>query len=221
MRSELKSKIKVLLVDDHPFVLEGIKSCLEKQKRLKIVGEATSGREAIQKTKQLKPDVVVMDVSMPMMDGLEATLRLRQANPETKVLILTMHDDRDILGQIVHSGARGYVRKNAPPAELTRAIETLHRGEVYFTADAAQTLIADYAQNRRRSIDGRSPSISDRERQVLSLIVEGLSNKEIAARLHISIRTAQKHRENIMEKVGVHKATELVKVAITRRLVNY
>jgi len=221
MRSELKSKIKVLLVDDHPFVLEGVKSCLKDQKRIAIVGEATSGREAIQKTKQLKPDVVVMDVSMPVMDGLEATARLRQANPNVRVLILTMHDDRDILGQIVHSGARGYVRKNAAPTELIHAIETLHRGEVFFTADAAQALIADYAQNRNRSLDGRSQTISDRERQVLSLIVEGLSNKEIAARLHISIWTAQKQRENIMDKVGFYKATELVKVAITRRLVNY
>ncbi len=219
MKSDVK--IKVLLVDDHPFVLEGVKACLRKHDRFDVVGEAGSGKEAIQRTQELMPDVVVMDISMPIMNGLEAAPRLRETNPNTKVLMLTVHDGREFIGQIIQSGASGYVRKSSSPAELIRGIESVHRGEAFFPTDVTQTFFVDYLQSLGRSIEARPRGISEREREGLGLVVEGLSTKEIADRLHMSIRTAQKHRENIMKALGVHKATELVKVAISRRLVNF
>jgi two-component system nitrate/nitrite response regulator NarL len=219
MKSE--TKIKVLLVDDHPFVLEGVKSWLRKHNQFEVVGEAASGKEAIQKTQELRPDVVVMDISMPIMNGLEAAPRLRETSPNAKVLMLTVHDGREFIGQIVQSGASGYVRKNGSPAELIRGIESVHRGEAFFPADVTQTFFVDYLRSQGRSIEARPRGISEREREVLGLVVEGLSTKEIADRLHMSVRTAQKHRENIMRALGVHKATELVKVAMSRRLVNF
>jgi two-component system nitrate/nitrite response regulator NarL len=219
--SALKPKIKVLLASDDPFVLEGIKSCLQDKHPFEIVGEAASGLEAIAKTKKLKPDVVVMDIPIPIMDRLEWIRRLRETCPAVKVLVLTVRASRQVIGQIVQSGAHAYVSKNASPAELIRAIESLHRGEVVFPPDVAETFFRDYVQSKGRSFKPRSQRISDRERQVLSLIVDGFSSKEIAPRLHISMRTVQKHREKIMEKLGVHKATELVKVAIARNLVHF
>src|SRR6266516_4320331 len=220
MKSDLKSKIKVLVVDDHPLVIEGIKSSLQKQSRFVVVGEAANGLEAIQRARALKPEMVVMDISMQVMNGLEAASLLLDTNPKVEVVLLTEHHDRKLVRQIVQSGARGYVRKNASPAELVGAIESLHRGDVSFTPDAAQSLVTDYVQSHRRSITPGPQSLSKREEQVLGFIAEGLSSKQIADRLRISVRTAQKHRETLMEKLGVHKATELVKVAITRGLIH-
>jgi two-component system nitrate/nitrite response regulator NarL len=223
--SKLKPRIKVLLASDDPFVLEGIKSCLQNKHPFKhpfeIVGEAASGLEAIAKTQKLKPDVVVMDSPVPIMNRLEGIRRLRETCPAVKVLVLTVRANKEVIGQIVQTGAHAYVRKNASPAELMRAIESLHRGEVVFPPEVVETFFADFVQGKGRSIKPRPQRISDRECQVLSLIVDGYSSKEIAPRLHISMRTVQKHREKIMEKLGVRKATELVKVAITRHLVQY
>ena len=220
MKGTEQSKIKVLLVDDHPFVLEGIKSCLLKQPGFKLVGEAGNGQEAIEKTQALSPDVVVMDITMPSLNGLEATRRLREVSPNTKVLILTVHEKREFVSEIIQSGARGYVRKNTSPVELVRAIEAVHRGEAFFAPDVAQAFFEDYVQAEGRLDKSGARKLSDREREVLILIAEGLSNKEIADRLSVSVRTAEKHRQSVMNKLGVHKATELVKFAITHGLVN-
>ncbi len=219
--SKLKPRIKVLLASDDPFVLEGIKSCLQNKHPFEIVGEAASGLEATAKTQKLKPDVVVMDIPVPSMNRLEGIRRLRETCPAVKVLVLTVRANREAIRQIVLTGAHAYVRKDASPAELMSAIELLRRGEVVFPPEVVEKFFADYVQSKGRSIKPRPQRISDRERQVLSLIVDGFSSKEIAPRLHISMRTVQKHREKIMEKLGVRKATELVKVAITRHLVHY
>jgi two-component system nitrate/nitrite response regulator NarL len=219
--SKLKPRIKVLLASDDPFVLEGIKSQLQNKHPFEIVGEATSGLEAIAKTQKLKPDVVVMDISAPIMKRLEEVRRLRETCPAVKVLVLTVRANRELMDQIVQTGAHAYVRKNASPVELMSAIESLHRGKLVFPPDVVERFFADYVRSKGRSIKPPRPHrISERERQVLSLIVDGFSSKEIAPRLRISMRTVQKHREKLMEKLGVRKATELVKVAITRRLVD-
>ena len=220
--SELRPRIKVLLVSADPLVLEGIKSYLQGKHTVGIVGEAASDLEAVAKTQKLKPDVLVMDIPpIPIVNHLEGIRRLLQTCPDVKVLVLSVCANREVIGQIVQSGAHAYVPKNASPAELTRAIESLHRGKVVFPPDVVDTFFADFVQSKGRSIKPRPQRISDRERQVLHLIVDGLSSKEIAPRLHISTRTVQKHRENIMEKLGVRKATELVKVAISQCLVGY
>ena len=219
MNRDNKSKIRVLLVDDHPLVLAGGKSFLPKSDRFEVVGEASSGPEAINRAKETSPDVVVMDITMPGMNGLEATKCLRAISPEMKVLILTVHDKREFVREMIQAGARGYVRKNTHPGDLISAIECVHRGEVFFMPDVAQAFFKEYVLNAGKMEDASAKELSKREHEVLGLIVDGLANKEIADRLQLSVRTAEKHRQRIMEKLGIHRATELVKVAITRGFV--
>ncbi len=219
MNRENKSKIRVLLVDDHPLVLAGVKSSLLKYDRFEVVGEASSGPEAINRAKESLPDVVVMDITMPGMNGLEATKCLRAICPQTKVLILTVHEKEEFVREMIQAGARGYVRKNTHPGELVSAIECVHRGEVFFMPDVAHAFFKEYVLSAGKMEDSSAKQLSKREHEVLSLIVGGLANKEIADRLQLSVRTAEKHRQRIMEKLGIHRATELVKIAITRGFV--
>jgi two-component system, NarL family, nitrate/nitrite response regulator NarL len=212
-------KIKVLLADDHPFVLEGIRSCLLAHGQFEIVGEAANGKEAIDKSKELNPSVIVMDISMPMMNGLEATWHLRKAVPEAKVLILTMHETREFTSRIIESGARGYVSKNSSPSELVRAIEAVHQGATFFSPKLTEAFFNDYAENSGKPKPIAGPVLSLREREVLTLIAEGLSNKEAANLLGVSVRTIEKHRERIMNKLDLHSVVELTKYAIANQMV--
>jgi len=220
MKRENKLKIKVLLVDDHPLVLEGVRSSLLKHDRFEIVGEACSGPEAIDRARKFSPDVVVMDITMPGMNGLETTKCLQTICPQTKVLILTVHEKAEFVREMVQSGARGYIRKSTSPIEFASAIESIHRGELFFKPDVAQDFFKEYVLNGGKVEDKSPKRLSKREHEVLSLIVEGLANKEIADRFKLSVRTVEKHRQRIMKKLGIHKATELVKYAITRGFVN-
>jgi DNA-binding NarL/FixJ family response regulator len=220
MKRETKLKIRVLLVDDHPLVLEGVRSSLLKHDRFEIVGEASSGPEAINQAKESSPDVVVMDFTMPGMSGLEATTCLRTVCPETKVLILTVHEKAEFVREMIQSGARGYIRKSTSPTEFVSAIETVHRGELFFKPEVAQAFFNEYVLNDGKMEKPPSKQLSEREREILSSIVDGLANKEIADRFQLSVRTVEKHRQRIMKKLGIHKATELVKFAITRGVVN-
>lgn len=213
------SKIRILLVDDHPFVLEGIRSCLATREQFEIVGEASNGKEAIEKSKELAPSVIIMDITMPVMNGLEATRHLRKTLPEVKVLILTVHEKREFTTQIIESGARGYVSKNSSPSELMRAIESVHRGETVFTANMTEAFLKDYVDNAGKPKPIKAPELSLREREVLTLIAEGFSNKEAASLLGVSVRTVEKHRERIMDKLNLHSVVELTKYAIANQLV--
>jgi two-component system, NarL family, response regulator NreC len=218
MKSEGKNKIKVFLVDDHPVVREGVRSCLRKYEQVEVVGEAANGHEAIDRAKEFAPDIILMDVTMPGMNGLEATKCLKAVCPQCHVLIFTVHEKREFVREMIQSGARGYIRKNTSPMELVSAIERIHRGETFFMPDVAQAFFDDYVLNGGRVEETRE--LSEREKQVLKLIVSGLANKEMADRLSLSVRTVEKHRQKIMQKLGIHKATELVKFAITRGLVS-
>jgi DNA-binding NarL/FixJ family response regulator len=211
--------IKVLLVDDHPFVLEGIRSCLLARKEFQIVGEAATGKEAVEKTQALAPSVVVMDISMPLMNGLDATRHLRKSCPEAKVLILTVHEKREFTSQIIEAGARGYVSKNSSPTELVRAIKAVHSGDTFFTPVMTDAFLKDYVANAGRPKALKSPELSLREREVLTLIAEGFSNKEAASVLGVSVRTVEKHRERIMDKLDLHSVVELTKYAIVNQMV--
>ncbi len=218
MKTERKSKIKVFLVDDHPVVREGVRSCLRKYEQVEVVGEAASGHEAIDLAKDSSPDIVLMDISMPGMNGLEATKCLKAICPDTRVLIFTVHEKKEFVREMIQSGARGYIRKNTSPMELVSAIEKIHRGETVFMPDVAQAFFEDYVLNGGKVEEARE--LSDREQEVLQLIVSGLANKEMAERLTLSVRTVEKHRQKIMQKLGIHKATELVRFAITRGMVS-
>lgn len=211
-------KIKVLLVDDHPVVRKGLQSCLANREHLKVVGEAADGNEAIQKIKELDPDVVLMDINMPGMDGLAVTETLRRDSPRTRVLVLSVHDSRDYVLRIIKAGARGYVLKDAPPDELIRAIEAVSAGEAYFSASVARIALNQYVTES----DSNNPlaRLSEREREVLVEIAEGRSNKEIAANLNIGVRTVETHRERIMRKLEIHSVAGLTKFAIANGLVS-
>jgi DNA-binding NarL/FixJ family response regulator len=218
-RRQKTSKIKVLLADDHPFVRAGVRSWLHQHNQFEVVGEASCGHEAISRAKEFLPDVIVMDLSMPGVDGMQATQSLRESCPKSRVLFFTIDAENEIVNEMIQSGAKGYVRKDTPPVELVSAIERIHRGETCFRPEVAQTFFNEFVLNGGKPKE-TPKKLSPRENQVLSGIVEGLANKEIADRLKLQTRTVEKHRQRMMKKLGIHKATELVKFALTRGLVN-
>lgn len=214
----MRNQIKLLVVDDHPVVRKGISLCLAKQDNLEIVGEAADGCEALQKAHELAPDMILMDINMPHMNGLMAAELLRKEQPRIKVLILSVHRDPEFIRRVIQSGAHGYVLKEATADELVRAIEAVHAGEGYFGPE-----IARIALNRFVRGGAETPGtalLTHRERQVLSQIAEGLSNKEIARQLSIGVRTVETHRESVMRKLGIHKVAGLIKFTIANGLVS-
>jgi two-component system response regulator NreC len=215
----LKRK-ELLLVDDHEIVRAGLRSLLERHQSVKIVGEASSGKEAVELAVELKPDVVLMDVSMGDMDGVEATRRIKERAPEVNVLALTVHEEEAYFFEMLTAGASGYVPKRASPQILLTAIAIVAEGEIFLHPAVAGTLVQEYLREgrsgaRRRVYDGLTP----RQREVLTLIAEGLSNQEIALQLDISVRTVERHRENIMERLNLHSRVELVKYALRKGLI--
>ena len=174
--------------------------------------EAVDGKDALGKTRELDPDVIVMDIGLPVMNGLEATKRLLASAPDTRVIILTVYDNKEYLLQAVHVGARGYIIKNAPSDELVEAIEAVHRGESYFPGELSGVVVDELTARG----DGDSVELSRRERQVLALIAEGCTNRDVAARLELSVRTIETHRKHIMTKLDIHTVAGLTKYAINR-----
>jgi DNA-binding NarL/FixJ family response regulator len=209
--------IRVLVADDHPVVRKGLSSCLAEASNVTIVGEAFDGQDALRKARQLAPDVVLMDIDMPLLNGLTAADILRKENPSIKVLILSMHNDSDYVMRILQSGARGYVLKQAPTDDLLKAIQSIHAGETFFSPDVARLALNQFVRG-----PGEGPhtgQISAREREVLIAIAEGLSNKEIACRLGVGVRTVETHRERIMRKLNIHSIAGLTKFAIAKNLI--
>lgn len=211
------SKIRVLLVDDHAILREGLRSFLSLQPDIEVVGEAGDGLTALEQARLLQPDVVLMDITMPAMDGLEATRRLREESPNSRVLILTQHDDREYVFPLLEAGAAGYVPKKAGGAELLAAIRGVYEEGAFLSPSIARLVVERYVQ--RPSEGEERPHLTERETEVLRLLAEGKTNKEIAAILCLSVKTVMVHRANIMEKLGLHSRTELVKYAIRQGLV--
>ncbi len=210
--------VKVLVVDDHPVVRKGLRTCLTVQEQVLVVGEAGDGHEGVRKAKELLPDVVLMDIDMPGLNGLSATELLRKENPSIKVLILSMHRHPEYVVRILQSGARGYVLKEAAPEELVRAIQAVQAGETFFSPEIARLALNQFVHGK-----GEAPhpaQLSNREREVLVTIAEGLSNKEIASRLGVGVRTVETHRERIMRKLNIHSVAGLTKFAIANGLVS-
>jgi len=218
MQKVSAKKIKILVADDHPVVRKGLQSCLARQDRLKIVGEASDGDEALKKTRELSPDVVLMDISMPGMNGLAVTEVLRKEHPTVKVLVLSVHNNRDYVFRIIQAGAHGFISKEAAPDELLRAIESVYSGEPFFSPE-----IAKAALNQLVTSGGKKDpfaQLTSREREVLVLIAEGQSNKEIANKLGIGVRTIETHRERIMRRLDIHSVAGLTKFAIANGMIS-
>jgi len=211
-------KIKVLLVDDHAIMRDGIKALLSIHDDIEIVGEASEGKEAIELAQELAPDVAIMDIGMPGMDGLEATRRLTKRNPRIKVLVLTQHDNKEYIFSTIKAGAAGYVPKKALGLELVSAIRAVCRGDSFLYPSAAKILIEDYRQQAEKG--DPYDSLTGREREILKLIAEGHTSREIADALFISLKTVQGHRTKIMEKLDLHNRTELIKYAMRKGLVS-
>ena len=211
-----KSRIRVLLVDDHLIVRQGICSTFRNHPAVTIVGEAATGGEAIVQTKKLSPDVVLMDINMPQMNGLEATDAIRKQFPAVKVLILTVHDTREYVAQVLRSGAQGYVLKDASPEELSRAIEAVHSGHAFFSPAVANIVL----QNLRDAGQPQNDGLSARETEVLRMIVKGRTTKEIASHMNVGTRTVETYRARLMRKLNVRNAAELTSTAIARQLVS-
>jgi len=212
-----KKKIRLLLVDDHPVVRKGMRSCLQGTGHIEIVDEAVDGREALAKVKALSPDVVLMDIDMPNMDGLEATKSIRKDFPNIRVLILSIHSNKEYVLQIIRSGAQGYVLKDAPLADLVRAIESVDSGEAFFSPDVNKIVLNQYMAEAAEDESG--VKLTAREREVLAMIAEGQSNKEMASHLGVGVRTIETHRERVMDKLNIHTVAGLTKYAITNGIV--
>ena len=209
-------KITILLADDHSVVRQGFRRILESQPDMQIVGEAANGRQAIEQATKLLPDVVVMDVAMPELNGIEATRRLMETSPRTRVLALSMHKDAVYVREILRAGARGYLLKDAIDADLLAAVRSVAKGEAYLSPAIADAVLTDYRQHVTDPID----LLTSREREVLQLIAEGKTNKEIATALKLSVYTVDAHRGRIMEKLNLHSTGELVRFAVRKGLID-
>jgi DNA-binding NarL/FixJ family response regulator len=209
---------RILVADDHEVVRKGLISILEQQPAWQMCGEACDGREAVEKAKHLMPDVVVMDVSMPCLNGLEATRQIMKANPATKVLILTLHDSDQVIHDVLDVGARGYLLKSDSGSELVAAVDALLRDKTYFTPKVAAMVLAGYLRGGPSFSPGRNP-LTPREREVVQLLAEGSSTKEVAVALGLSVKTAETHRSNIMRKLQFHSVSDLVLYAVRNNIV--
>jgi DNA-binding NarL/FixJ family response regulator len=211
--------IKVLLADDHPIVREGLRAYLSTQRSLSIVGEADNGMEVIEKTKALLPHLVLMDIAMPGLNGIETTRHLQASGAGVKVLILSVHDEREYLLESFRAGASGYLLKDSAPSDVIRAIEAVHGGDPFYTVGTARLLLEDVRGAMSRPDGVRSEDLTLREKEILSMACEGLRSAEIAGRLSISIRTIDAHRRNIKRKLGVHTMAGLTRYALKAGLI--
>jgi two-component system response regulator NreC len=215
-KEETMNKLRVLIAEDHETVREGMKMLINSQPDMEVVGEAGDGIAAIQQAQELLPDIVLMDVSMPRATGFQATEKINQTCPQVKVLALTRHTDKSYLHQLVRAGAYGYVLKQSPSIELLRAIRTVGEGRQYLDTAMAGAVLTGFAGDRSLADISRLPWISKREEEVLRLIGWGYSNKEIAAKLDISVKTVEAHRANAMRKLDLHSRIDIVRFALTQ-----
>jgi len=211
--------IRVVVADDHAILREGIKVLLQGQGDVVVVGEAEDGRQAVQRCQELRPDVVLMDIAMPGLGGYEATLEIRRLLPSIRVLVLTQYDNKEYVLRFLRAGAAGYVLKKAVATELLSAIRAVARGETYLHAAVAGAVVQDALGGELASEEDAYDRLSEREKQVLKLVAEGSTNKEIASLLDIAVKTVMAHRTNLMAKIGAHSRTDIFKFALRKGLI--
>lgn len=209
---------RILIADDHALVREGISALLKPHEDVEIVGEAADGKEAVDKALKLRPDIVLMDVAMPVYGGLEATIEIRKTAPSIKILVLSQYDDKEYVSRLIKAGVSGYILKHAAGTDLISAIRAVMRGQFYLYAGVASGVIDGYLDKESAAEDPYE-RLTDREKQILKLIAEGRSHKQIAAILGISAKTVIAHQSNISEKLGIHTKAELIKFSIRRKII--
>lgn len=213
--------LKLLLADDHEIVRQGLRSMLEAQRDCVVVGEAADGRQAVAMTKELNPDIVILDIGMPSLNGLEATRQILKIRPQTKILILTMHESDSVIREVLDAGARGYILKTDAGRDLVSAVESLRRNKTFFTSRVSQMILDGFLKGDARPRDPESDGIrlTPRQREIVQLLAEGKSSKEVAVALDLSVKTAETHRANIMRKLDCHSVSEVVRYAIRNKII--
>jgi DNA-binding NarL/FixJ family response regulator len=213
--------LQLLLADDHEIVRQGLRSMLETQRDCKVVGEAADGRQAVTMTKELNPDVVILDIGMPSLNGLEATRQILKMRPQTKVLILTMHESDSVIREVLDAGARGYILKTDAGRDLVTAVESLRRNKTFFTSRVSQMILDGFLKGDKKpqEVAPHGERLTPRQREIVQLLAEGKSSKEVAVALDLSVKTAETHRANIMRKLDCHSVSEVVRYAIRNKII--
>jgi two-component system, NarL family, response regulator NreC len=213
--------IRILLADDHGIVRKGLRFILERQPGMEVVGEAGDGREAVRLAEDLNPSIVIMDIAMPLLNGIEATAQMVKRDPSLGVIILSMHSDEDYLLSALNAGAKGYLLKDSAEVDLVRAIESVESGSPFFSPEIAKTMLEDYVRYlQQRNLQDSYDLLTDREKEVLQLLAEGKSNKEVAALLNVSIYTVDSHRTHLMQKLNLHNTAEVVLYAVRKKIIS-
>jgi DNA-binding NarL/FixJ family response regulator len=214
------SKIRILLADDHGLVRKGLRLLIESQEGMDVVGEASDGREALKLADELKPEIAILDIAMPNLNGIDAAAQLAKRGDKVRVIILSMHSDESYVVRALDAGARGYLLKDSAEEDLVQAIRTVAQGRPYFSPAISATLLEDYIRTlHQRGLTDTYDLLTDREKEVLQLLAEGKSNKEVAALLNLSPYTVETHRTNLMQKLNLHNTAEIVLYAVRKKII--
>ena len=216
----MTANMRVLIADDHAIVREGLRSLLDVQADIEVAGEARDGQEVVEMAEALKPDIILMDVTMPVMNGLDATRLIKQRDPEVKILILTMHEGDEYFFKLLDAGASGYLIKGCSSGELISALRAVQQGDVFLYPTMTKKLLSDYLHRGKGGDRDNTDGLTNREKEVLKYVADGNTNQEIADALVLSVATVQTHRANIMQKLGLHNSAELVKYALRQGLIS-
>ncbi|MBZ5489526.1 MAG: response regulator transcription factor [Acidobacteriia bacterium] len=215
------NKVQILIADDHGIVRKGLRLQLEQSPDFQVVGEAADGREAVRMTEELKPDVVLMDIAMPNLNGIQATAQIVKRSPRTGVIILSMHSDESYLIRTLAAGAKGYLLKDTAEVDLYRAVQVVAQGKSFFSPAIANTLLEDYMrQLQQRGLQDSYDLLTDREKEIFQLLAEGKSNKEVATTLNLSTSTVETHRTRLMQKLDLHSSAEIVLYAVRKKIIS-
>jgi two-component system response regulator NreC len=214
-------KTRILIADDHGIVRKGLRLQLEQREEFEVVGEASDGREAVRMAEELKPDVVIMDIAMPNLNGIDATVQMIKRNPQVRVIMLSMHSDESYLTRTLTAGAKGYLLKDTADVDLYRAVQVVAQGKVFFSPAIANTLLEDYMrQLQQRGLQDSYDLLTDREKEIVQLLAEGRSNKEVATILDLSPYTVETHRTHIMQKLNLHSSADIVLYAVRKKIIS-
>ncbi len=212
---------RILIADDHGIVRKGLRFLLERQPDLEVVGEAEDGRAAVRLAEELEPNIIIMDIAMPLLNGIDATAQIVKCNPGIGVIILSMHSDESYLVRILTAGAKGYLLKDAAEMDVIQAVQTVGRGKPFFSPQITKTLLEDYMrQLQQRGLQDSYDLLTDREKEILQLLAEGKSNKEVASLLDLSVYTVETHRANLMQRLDLHNTAEIVLYAVRKKIIS-